>query len=214
MNILVAVPSMDSVPAHFAQSLAMLKKVGNVAVAFKVGSLVYTSRNELAQHAIKMEADYVLWLDSDMKFEPDLLEKMMATMDHFKVDVLSGLYFKRVPPYTPVAFDKLELEDDGRCSHHYLDHVPGGVMQIAGCGFGCVLMKIEVLLDVIAEFRDVFSPFAGVGEDLSFCIRARKCGHSIWLDPSIELGHCGHTIITRDYFEAYQEKGDLNNDSK
>ena len=71
MNILIAVPSMDSVPAHFAQSLASLKKVGNCAVAFKVGSLVYTSRNELAQHALKMGADYVLWLDSDMKFEPD-----------------------------------------------------------------------------------------------------------------------------------------------
>lgn len=205
MNILVAVPSMDSVPAHFAQSLASLKKIGNVAVAFKVGSLIYTSRNELAQHALKMEADYVLWLDSDMKFEPDLLEKMIAKMDKFGIDILSGLYFRRVPPFTPVAFDQLDLDENGNCVHHNIDHVPGGFLQIAGCGFGCVLMKVDVLLDVIATFRDAFSPFPGVGEDLSFCIRARKCGHSIWLDPSIELGHCGHNVITRDYFEAYQD---------
>ena len=54
MNILIAVPSMDSVPAVFAQSLSMLKKVGNCAVAFQVGSLVYNSRNALGKRALEM----------------------------------------------------------------------------------------------------------------------------------------------------------------
>ena len=130
----------------------------------------------------------------------------METMNQYGLDILSGLYFRRVPPFTPVIFDSLEIDSDGVCHHHNLDHVPTGLMPIAGCGFGCVLMKVDILLDIIAEFRDCFSPYPGVGEDLSFCIRARKLGHRIWLDPSIELGHCGHNIITREVFEAYQDK--------
>ena len=68
MKIFIAVPCMDQVPARFAQSLAMLKKVGECAVGFQIGSLIYTSRNDLASKAIEMDADFVLWLDSDMVF--------------------------------------------------------------------------------------------------------------------------------------------------
>ena len=59
MNILIAVPSMDTVPAVFAQALSMLHKVGNCAIAFQVGSLIYTSRNALATRAIEMGADEI-----------------------------------------------------------------------------------------------------------------------------------------------------------
>ena len=49
MKTLIAVPCMDSVPSQFAQSLAMLQKVDECAIAFQIGSLIYTSRNELAK---------------------------------------------------------------------------------------------------------------------------------------------------------------------
>ena len=212
MNILIAVPCLDSVPAVFAQSLSMLEKVGNCAVAFQVGSLIYTSRNDLAQHALKMQADYVMWFDSDMQFDPDILKRMLEIMEKNDLDILSGVYFRRVPPYTPVLFDELELVD-GVVKHHKMDHVPEGLFEIAGCGFGCVLMKVDVLLDCIAKYRDFFSPFNQVGEDLSFCIRARECGYKIYADSSLQLGHCGHTIITKEFFEAYSETKENRDDN-
>ena len=43
----------------------------------------------------------------------------------------------------------------------------------------------------------MFAPINGVGEDLSFCWRARQCGYKIWCDPSIALGHEIRTIITK-----------------
>lgn len=73
-KILIAVPCMDMVSARFAQSLATLKKVGECTVSFLIGSLVYDSRNRLTAYAVAMEADYILWLDSDMVFAPDVLE--------------------------------------------------------------------------------------------------------------------------------------------
>ena len=74
-KIMIAVPCMDQVPAPFAQSLAMIRKPDDdVACSFQMGSLIYTSRNNLALQAMRAEFDYMLWLDSDMVFQQDLLE--------------------------------------------------------------------------------------------------------------------------------------------
>ena len=196
---LIAVPRMDSVPTRFRQSLAMLRKEGEVALAFQVGSLIYTSRNRLRQTAIKMGVDYVFWLDSDMVFPPDTLEKMIQTLEGNNLDILSGVYFRRVAPYTPVLYDEM---DDTGVDYTEFDSIPDGLFKIGACGFGCVLMRTSVLIDVLATHLDLFTPLARAGEDISFCIRARQCGYELWADPSIPLGHVGHRTITRDFYEA------------
>ena len=201
MNILIAVPCMDQVPARFAQSLAMLDKVGNCAVAFNIGSLIYESRNQLARQAINMAADYMFWLDSDMTFEPDTLMRLMADMD--KGDIISGLYFRRVPPFSPVLFDKLDISD-GCAQWTDFKTVPDAPFEVGGCGFGCVLLPTKILFDVANKFGDWFSPIGRVGEDLSFCWRARQCGYKIICDPAIGLGHVGNHVIDRKFFEAYK----------
>ena len=212
MNILIAVPSMDSVPAVFAQSLSMLEKVGDCAVAFQVGSLIYNSRNELARQALKMGADYVMWFDSDMQFQPDTLKRMLSIMEANDLDILSGVYYRRVPPYTPVLFEKLEMDSNQHCEHLSMAKVPDGLFEVEGIGFGCVLMNTSVLLDVIAKFKDAFSPIGRVGEDLAFCIRARECGYKIYADSSIQLGHCSHSIVTKEFFEAYSTSKETKDD--
>ena len=63
-------------------------------------------------------------------------------------------------------------------------------------------MKTSVLFDVMAIHGDLFSPINGLGEDLSFCHRARSIGYKIYVDPEIKLGHCGHYIVTEDFFNS------------
>lgn len=205
MKTLIAVPCMDQVAAPFAQSLAMLQKDGEVAVAFQVGSLVYTSRNKLAQMAINYACDYVLWLDSDMMFPPETLQYMLKECEEKDLDVLSGLYFRRVAPYAPVLFTKLEISDTGVVVDDLHGDVPDSLFELEGIGFGCVLMRTEVLIAVQAKFYDMFTPLNGVGEDLSFCWRARQCGYKIWLDPKIQLGHVGTQVVTKQFFDSYRE---------
>lgn len=204
MRTLIAVPAMDTVPTRFAQSLAMLRKVGDCALTFQIGSLVYTSRNELAKKAIAMDSDYVLWLDSDMFFEPDLLERMFKTLKEKNLDFLSGLYFRRVPPFTPVLFDKLEITDKGAEWSEYND-LPADLFEVGGCGFGCVLMKTDIILEVAGKFGDMFTPMANAGEDLSFCIRARECGYKLYCDPKITLGHVGQTVVDQAFYRSYRK---------
>lgn len=204
MKILIAVPSMDQVPAQFAQALATLNKVdGECLVAFQIGSLIYHSRDALARKAIECEADYILWLDSDMVFAPDTLAKLLE--DRESGDIISGLYFRRVHPFSPVLFDKLDIEN-GKCDWSGFEKIPNEIFEIGGCGFGCVLMRTDIIFEIASRFHELFSPIGSVGEDLSFCWRARQCGYKIVCDPRITLGHVGHHVVTKEFFETYSKR--------
>lgn len=203
MKTFIAVPAMEHVPTLFCESLALLRRAGDTQIGFEVGSLVYHARNDLARQAIKAEADQVLWLDSDMVFRPDLLERMTAVCEANNIDFLTALCFRRKPPYTPTLFDRLEKTENG-ASYTALMSVPDGRFQVGGCGMAGVLMQTDVLMSVASRFNGrMFDPLPGMGEDVSFCWRARQCGYEIWCDSEIELGHVGNCIVTRGYFEAY-----------
>lgn len=205
MKTLIAVPCMDTVPVQFAQSLACLQKDGNISLQFNIWSLIYESRNKLALDAIKGGFDRVMWFDSDMSFAPDTLTKMHKHLDSGK-DIVSGLYFRRTKPYTPVLFSKLDFEADGKCNWaDFNDYPDNSLFEIAGCGFGCVAMNTSVLVDVFAKFGNAFAPIGNTGEDVAFCGRAKACGYSLWCDSTIKLGHAGHILVTEGFFKAFKE---------
>lgn len=206
MKVFIAVPSMDTVPALFCQSLALLQRAGDTTIGFEVGSLVYNARNNLARQAIAAEADYVLWLDSDMVFGPDFLQRMMKVCTENDISFLTALCFRRKPPFTPTLFDRLDKMEHG-ASYTTLMSVPEGRFKVGGCGFAGVLMTLDVLLSVSARFGGrMFDPMEGFGEDVAFCWRARQCGYDIWCDSDIEMGHVGQFVVTRQIFEASSEE--------
>lgn len=204
MKTLIAVPCMDQVAAPFAQSLASLDKEGDCFVSFIIGSLIYDARNSFAKQAIKVGADYVLWLDSDMIFPQDTLKKMLRHMAEGK-DIVSGLYFRRRDPYTPVIFKQLGVVDGKQVNEGYDDYPPESIFEVAACGFGCVMMKTSVLFDVGMEKGNWFEPAEGYGEDLAFCRRAKDLGYKIWCDSTIKCGHVGQVIVDENVFKSTKE---------
>lgn len=203
MNIMIAVPCMDSVPIQFCHSLAMMMSYnsshGISGVLYEmIGSLIYQSRNQLVKDAMKIGADYILWLDSDMEFEPDIAERLLKHMED--KEMVSGLYFRRKMPCSPVLFKSYEIKGNGITWEGYDDYPKDSVFEIAGCGFGCVMMKTEVLYDVVLNYKSWFSPILESGEDMSFCYRFKELGHKIWCDSSIKLGHVGHVVIDEDFW--------------
>ena len=193
-KILIAVPCMDQVAAQFAQALAMLEKQGECLVSFVIGSLIYNSRNDLAKQALKLECDFILWLDSDMVFPPETLTYLLKEMEETDADFISGLYFRRCAPFSPVAFETLEITGEKATWSDYKGDLTG-LHEVAGVGFGCVLMKTEMLLEMAAEYGDFFGPVAKVGEDLAFCWRANTVGAEIWCEPTARVGHIAHVPI-------------------
>ena len=198
---------MDMVASGFAQSLAMLQKGGHeTAICFECGSLVYDARNKLAKRAIEMGADYTMWFDSDMIFQPDTMLKLLEHKD--EGGIISGVYFRRSPPYTPVVFAKCNVRERSWAD---LEEMPTELSEVEGVGFGCVLVGTDVLMSIASKQWRWFEPLKGFGEDLSFCWRARECGYKILLDPSVKCGHVGNIVVTEQFFNAY---GGAKNESK
>ena len=207
MKVFIAIPCMDTLSAKFAQCLVNLvnyKRDFDVEVGFHIGSLVYDSRNKLAERAINSDCDYILWLDSDMVFEPDLMTRLFESLKANDADFVSGLYFKRFPPYEPVVYSKFDIVDDEIIAEK-MTEVPETVTAVGGVGFGCVLMSTALALAVYNEYNTMFAPIGNVGEDIAFCYRAQTLGYKVLLDPSIRCGHVGHYVITEDLFNAFRK---------
>lgn len=203
-KILIAIPSGNTLDVDFVKSLLALQPVGSVDIKIEEGSLVYVAREKLAMYAIEEEFDYVLWLDSDMTFKPDLLKRLMMN----DKPVCAGLYFTRRPPYQPAYWHKIRMGTvEERETVRMVDVPKDELVEIDACGFAAVLTKVDVLSDVYNRYSTMFSPFVGYGEDISFCIRAKNCGYSIWMDSKIPVGHKGMTIITQESYEAFRRKG-------
>ena len=102
----------------------------------------------------------------------------------------------------------LEVGEDGNLVFEDMKEIPDGLKEVAGVGFGCVLMRTDCIFDMANEHKGAwFTPMANAGEDCAFCIRAREYGYKIYLDPSIEFGHMGYAAVTRSFYEA--TKGEL-----
>ena len=204
MKTMVCVPCMDTVQTDFVRSLVAMRPVGDVVPEFVAGSVVYHSRNRLAQKAVEEGYDFTLWLDSDMVFPPNLMEVLMEDMTG--KNLVTGVCHMRRPPYRPCIWKTLRqgIDMEENQSVGYDDYPRGGMFQVEGCGFACIMVRTGVIKDVIARYSEAFAPLPGYGEDLSFCIRARACGHQIYCDPRLQIGHIAQTIVTDNTFRAFR----------
>ena len=208
MRILIAVPCMDQVHANFTSclvNLALQKYDDELCVEFGVSSLIYDTRNQLIAKAINEQFDRILWLDSDMVFEPEILRILNEDLDN-GFDIVSGLYFKRVRPTKPVVFkvcdiEKLEGNKLKPVSEPYLDYPQDSIFEIAACGFGCVMMNVSALKTIVDQYgKLLFSPVGGFGEDMSFCMRARSANVRVWCDSRIKCGHIGYHVFNEETY--------------
>lgn len=207
MKYLIAVPCLDMMHTRFVASLVGMNKFDgrdHVEIMFSQNSLVYDSRNGIAAKAITQKFDRVLWLDSDMVFEPDLMQRLAARLDE-GYDIVTGLYFTRKLPVQPVVYKSITQEPPA--AESYIDYPKNGFFEVAGCGFGGVMTTTQALYDVGHVYGNPFSPLPGIGEDFSFCLRATSLGKRIYCDASVKLKHCSNYEIGEADFEKIKEIG-------
>lgn len=204
MKILVAIPCMETIPTVTVKSLLGLNHDG-VDFSFTMNSLVYDARNVLAQKACEEGYDRVLWIDSDMVFNSDLYDRLSARLDE-GLDFVTGLYFTRRDPIQPVIYSDVVLHEEENKytpeSIEYLDYPKDSLFEVRGCGFGGCMMTTKMLFDIAKKFGLPFSPVLGLGEDLSFCMKATQAGYKLYCDSSIKLGHMSHCIVTEENYQG------------
>ena len=198
MKIMIGIPCMDKVDTFFMSSLLGLKRTGEIHFDIKKGSMIFDARNEIAVDAITQEADRVLMIDSDMRFDRDLMERMSARIDQ-GCEMVCGLFFKRVIPTMPVIYSQLEPPVMDHVTGEkikrvaaYTDYPQDSLFEVEGCGFGAVMMTKDLIKDVWdAYHQPPFMPLEWCGEDMAFCYKVRQLGRKIWCDSSIKVGHIG-----------------------
>lgn len=199
MKLLIAIPTHDYMHMDFVKSLmALTERLKDDDIDFKVhmhgGTLVYHARDALAEKAINEDFTDVLWLDADMVFNDDLLDDLMFSGKPF----VSGIAHGRRAPHQSCLFTEIYP------SVQRFTEYPGNTFKVAGCGFGCVLIKTEILKAVKDRHGTCFFPTRELGEDLAFCQRATEGGWEIYAEPAARLGHIGHIAIYPEYREIYK----------
>lgn len=198
-KILIGVPCMETLPVDFVNCELKLRKPIGTEIMHLSLSVPDVAREKIAQYAIANKFSHVMFIDSDMVFQADVMTKLLD----YDLDIVSGLAFQRKPPYSPCLYEMLRFAETDAERVKILTHYKRGLTEVEGCGmFGC-LIKTSVFEEIYKTERYIFSPYPGYGEDLTFCLRARKAGFKIYADTSIQFGHLGKVICTEDSWRQW-----------
>ena len=165
-------------------------------------SVVSRARNLLVKDMIDSECTDLLFIDSDINFEPNAVFRLLAWTSDPKKGIVAGVPRVRDVNKTYIAdlnYDEnMQLTMDGM-----------GLVRAQRVATAFMMIRRNVFTDMMAahpewEYLDkrcdkvvpalfdfMLTDEGTIGEDFLFCDRAREIGHEVWIDPTISLGHMG-----------------------
>ena len=198
----------------FVRDGATTKRIvdGGELIAVSSGANITNARNEAVEKFLSLPSkpDWLWIIDTDMVFETDVVERLVAAADPVKRPIVGGLCFSwqqgkfaRPTTYT--------VRTDGQVGVLWA-YPEDRLFEVDATGTGCLLIHRSVLEAVGAKYAEPYRWFreteiAGlpIGEDITFCIRARACGFPVFVDSSIKVGHEKTIVVDEDLFRAQQE---------
>ena len=165
------------------------------------GTLIFDQRNKLVETALENKADYLLFVDADMRFPQDTLKILMA---HDK-DIIGVNATTRSEPVKPTAKNFIVNEDQSVDWLPIYSNVRSGIEKADGIGCGVMLVKTKVFKEMEEPYF-YFEQLGNnkiLGEDIYFCIKAKDAGFDTWLDHDLSKGikHIGQYVYGWDNIE-------------
>lgn len=180
-------------------SLLTLQLPQDTLVEMHGYSLVYEARERLCEKMMENGLDWLLMVDSDMVIPTDTIMRLLA---HDK-PVVAGLAFKRSAPYQCAAYDTIAPAQDGTWNLRALREWPEALVQVAGVGTACMLIRREALTAIPQPW---FFPVQHLGEDLAFCVRAREAGIPIHVDTTVKTRHLTTIGVSEEHYRYHRER--------
>jgi hypothetical protein len=190
-RIAVCIPARDQMHTatafHLYNLAHVLTKLGIDHKAFvSHGTLIANQRHELVCSAKEWGATHVMFIDSDIEFQPEHVIKLLE----FDEPIVAAAYSKRVEPIITTAWTKI---DDWSTHVDPLKQTDSHI-RVQAIALGFCLIKITVFDQVsLPWFQLGFHNGEYTGEDIEFF---RKCNQEkipVWMDvqTTLELGHLG-----------------------
>lgn len=195
--VAIATPCTDLVHAGYALDLVKLtgymareRPDVEIAVVQNRGTIIPQQRATLVMLAQEIGASHVLFIDSDMRFPKDALERLLG----HETPIVAANYSRRRDPVLPTAEHK---------QHGYL-FTPDdafGLAEVTHCGMGLMLVEMSVFEKLSQPWFHIgFQPKTNdyIGEDFFFCSKAREAGYTIAIDQglSVQVKHIGAKEFT------------------
>ena len=196
----VLVPVGSHVARPCEESLRELEHRGYPVRRVHGFAAIDQGRNRMATDALRDGFAETLWVDADVAFHPDAVERLRGHGE----PVVCGIYPKKgrreLACHVLPGTEKLRF---GR---------GGGLTEIQYAGAGFLLVRRRVYLDVQARlpvpvanedsgepmipfFQPLIRPRGDghwyLAEDYAFCHRVREAGHRVLADTTIRLWHVG-----------------------
>jgi len=177
-------------PATFISWSRMLVsglRDGDQVLLPAVGLPHSNAANVLCERYAKTPCDSLLMIDDDMTWKPQDVDALRDSGTN--AGVVSGLACMRRHPYQPVVLRKLKDKVG-------LLHGPhSGIVDVDYVGLAFTLIKREVLESL--GMTNVFKHDNHLGEDGSFCKRAKNAGFKIAVNADVKIRH--RATITLEY---------------
>jgi len=192
-KILLAIPTAKNVEVETFKSIFDLIIPDGYKLEFQYfyGYRIDQIRNLIAHYTQENNFDYLFSVDSDIVLPSNTLVKMLNE----DFDIISGVYLQRKEH---VKIPELYKNNNrgGQSNLDISEIRDPRIIEIDGCGFGCVLIKSSVL-QLIGypqfEYHNTLDFQYTISEDVDFCRKAKNKGIKIFADTSIQCSHIGTT---------------------
>lgn len=175
------------------------------ALPKKSGPRIAAGRNNLVKHFLATGADWLFMVDDDMTFAPDALPALLAAADAETAPIVGGLTFGGGRDgWFPTLF--YVEPDSGRLAR--FDVWPEDqLMPVDATGAACLLVHRRVFEKVAESYQDPWPWFQEVahgntpmGEDITFCLRARAAGFPIFVHTGVQFGHVKTVTVDTEFY--------------
>jgi hypothetical protein len=185
-----------------------IRRGGIIAISVEAGQ-VTLARNKAVRHLLESAASWILWLDTDMGFSGDLLERLLAAADPVERPIVGALCFsqRKLGPdgmggyhtvATPTIFDWAPMRTADGDELEGFDirwgYPSDELVRCGGTGSAAVLVHRSVFERIQAKYGDewyhrVPARNGSMGEDLSFCMRATALDIPVHVHTGVRTTH-------------------------
>lgn len=199
LSILVGIPCLDSIKTETFTSLFSASNQLNCPTRLDIhkSCYVHDSRNKIVAKAIELGVSHLMFIDSDMQFPADGINRLLAQ----DKDIIGAVYYRRQTPHHPTL--NVKVGDDLKIPRNFPKDKP---FKVWGIGTGFLLIKTKVLKEIKSPWF-FFGNYKNkmLGEDYYFCMKAHNQGFDVWADPTIPVGHVGEYIYDIKDYQAYDD---------
>jgi len=208
----------------FASDLAGPQRIrrGGVIPINAEGGQLTLARNQAVGDLLASDTPWLLWLDTDMGFRPDLLERLLAAADPTERPIVGALCFsqRKLGPdtmggyhtaATPTIFDWAPVKNDAGDDLEGFDirwgYPSDALVRCSATGSAAVLIHRSVFERIQERYgaewyHRVLASDGPMGEDLSFCMRATALDIPVHVHTGVRTTHAKRIWLAEHDYQA------------